>query len=663
MIPSASVDLELMRASSLLDSDPSAAARRASGILAGSPGHPEANLLLAAACRRLGAPAAAAAALESLPDAQRDTPFIQLEIGRAYVAGGRDVEALAAFRRALALDEGLADGWRELAGMLFAAGETRAGDSAYARYSKLAPDPPELSDATVALANDRLDAAEVMLRQRLSHAEEDVAALRMLADIATRREDHAEAERRLTQCLEFAPGFAAARFDLANLLFAQHRHSEVLPLVERLLAAEPRNIDYLSLKAQALRLMGRNDEAIALMEAAVADHPDEDSAWLLYGHLLREVGQQPRAIDMYRRALELRPESGRAYSSLANLKTFRFGGEDLETMQGLLAHGTLTSTDRTHLEFALGKGLEDQGDFETSFEHYARGNARHRATIVYDPNATTAITQRSMAVFDARFFAERFGWGSGRPDPIFIVGLPRSGSTLVEQILASHSQVEGTRELADIPAIARELITRPNPTGGQAYPQPVAALERQEIESLAVRYLSQTEMHRPEGRPRFVDKMLSNFVHIGLIQLMFPESAIIDIRRHPLACGFSCYKQQFARGLGFTYDLSELGRYYRDYALLMRHFDAVLPARVHRVHYERLVADPETEIRRLLEHCRLPFEAGCLRFYENPRVVQTISSEQVRRPMYSEGVDQWRHYEPWLGPLKEALGDKADRYP
>jgi predicted Zn-dependent protease len=663
LTPSASVDLELMRASLLLDSDPSAAARRASAILADSPGHTEARLLFAAARRKLGDPTAAVAALESLASAHRDTPFMQLELGRAYVAAGRSPDALAAFRHAVALDDGLADGWRELAALCFGAGETQAGDAAYARYSRLTKDPHELSDASAALADGRLESAETVLRRRLDQAPNDVAALRLLADIATRREDYAEAERRLTRCLEITPGCAAARYDLANLMFTLHRNSEVLLLVERLLATEPRNIDYLSLRAQVLRLVGRNEEAIALMEGAVADHPNEERAWLLCGHLLREVGQQSRAIEMYRRALAVHPGSGRAYSSLANLKTFRFDGADLEAMQERLARGSLTDIDRTHLEFALGKALEDEARFEPSFEHYARGNARHRATLYYDPGAMTAIAQRSMAVFTDRFFADRSGWGSGRPDPIFIVGLPRSGSTLLEQILASHSQVEGTRELPDIPRIALEVTSRPIPAGGQGYPEPVAALDRAEIDAFAARYLEQTQLHRPLGKLRFVDKMLSNFVHIGLIQLMFPHAAIIDMRRHPLGCSFSCYKQLFARGLGFTYNLSEMGRYYRNYALLMEHWNKVLPERVHRVNYERLVADPEGEIRRVLDYCRLPFETGCVRFHDNRRVVQTISSEQVRRPIYSEGVDQWRHYEPWLGPLKEVLGDLIERYP
>jgi tetratricopeptide (TPR) repeat protein len=652
-----------MRASSLLESDPAGAARRATGILAASPGHTEANLLLAAACRKLGDPATAAAVLESLAREHPESSLMQLELGRAYAAGGRGAEALAVLRRAVALDAGLADAWRELAAQLFAAGETLEGDAADAHYRRLSRDPPELGEASAALADNRLEAAEAMLRRRLQQAPQDVAALRMLADAAMRRADQAEAERCLSECLALAPGYAAARYDLARLLLEQQRISEMLPLIERLLASEPHNIDCLNLKAVALRLVGRNDEAIALMEQAVAARPAEDQAWLLYGHLLRETGQQARAIEMFRRALAVRPGCGRAYSSLANLKTFRFTSADLEAMRAHLTHSAARGADRTHLEFALGKALEDAGQFAASFEHYARGTALYRATISYDPEVVTAEAQRSKALYTTRFFADRAGWGSRRLDPIFIVGLPRSGSTLLEQMLASHSQVEGTHELLDIAAIAFELWSRPDAAERLAYPQPVAALDRQEIEAFAARYLSRTQAYRPLNRPRFVDKMLGNFGHIGFIHLMFPQAAIIDARRHPLGCGFSCYKQLFRRGQKFTYDLQELGRYYRDYVALMEHFDAILPGRVHRVHYEQLVADPQGELQRLLDYCGLPFEEQCLRFYENRRVVHTVSSEQVRQPIYAESVDQWRHYEPWLGPLREVLGDLVARYP
>jgi len=663
LTPDASADLELVRAAQLLESDPAAAARRAAGILAGSPGHPEAHLLLAAAHRKLGDPAAAATVLETLTRTRPDSALLQLELGRAYAAGGRSGEALAALRRAVALDAGIADGWRDLAAQLFAAGETAEGDAAYAHYERLARDPPALADARVALAANRLEAAEAMLLRCLEQVPHDVVALRMLANIASRRDDEAEAERRLTECLEHAPGYAGARYDLAQLLDVQHRSSEVLPLVERLLAVDPRNIDYLSLKAQALRLLGSSHQAVALMEQAVADHPGEDRGWVRYGHLLREVGEQARAIEVYRRALQVRPGSGPAYSSLANLKTFRFSASDRAAMQEQLSRSAPRSADRIHLEFALGKALEDEGQFEASFQHYSRGNELHRATIRHDPDAVTAQLERTKSVYTQGFFAARSEWGGERADPIFIVGMPRSGSTLLEQILATHSQVEGTRELTDIPTLALQLRSGPNVGEPAQYPRAVAALGRREIESLATRYLSRTQIYRPAGKPRFVDKMLGNFGHIGFIQLMFPRAAIIDARRHPLGCGFSCYKQLFGRGINFSYDLEELGRYYRDYVGHMEHFDAVLPGRVYRVHYERLVDDPEGELRGLLDYCGLPFEARCLRFYENPRIVQTISSEQVRQPLYSESIDQWRNYEPWLARLKETLGDLVQRYP
>ncbi len=362
MTVSACADLELMRASLLLDSDPAAAVRRATDILAASPGHSEASLLLASAHRRLGDPAAAAALLETLARAHPESPVIQLELGRALAQGGHSAQAAAAFRGAVALDADLADAWGELAAQLFAAGEVYEGDLAYERYRRLTPDPPELADAAAALADNRLEAAEAMLRARLRQVPRDVTALRMLADAARRRDDDAEADRRLRECLELAPGHAAARYELARLLYELHRHSEALQLIDRLLASDPHNIDYLSLKAQALRFVGGNEEAIALMEGSVAAHPDKDRAWLLYGHLLREVGQQARAIEMYRRALAVRPGSGRAYSSLANLKTFRFSGVDLAAMREQLAHGGPQGADRIHLEFALGKALEDEGE-------------------------------------------------------------------------------------------------------------------------------------------------------------------------------------------------------------------------------------------------------------------------------------------------------------
>jgi len=651
-----------MRASLLLDTDPSAAAKRASDILARAPGHAAAGLLLATARRKLGDPAAAAAVLESLAGTH-DSAVIQLELGRAYVAAGRSADALAAFQRAVRLDERLADAWRALAAQLHAAGSDLEGDRAYARYSQLTHDPPELSDAIVALSSSRVQAAETLLRQRLQQRPRDVVALRMLADAARRREDDIETERRLNECLALAPGFAAARYDLANLLNDQQRSEEMLRHVERLLASDPNNIDYLNLKAQGLRLTGRRDEAVRLMEQLLSEHPDKEQSLVRCGALLRELGQQERAIEMFRRALVVRPGSPAASSSLANLKTYRFDSADLAAMQQQLALPEVRGVERAQLEFALGKGLEDAGEFASSFEHYARGNRLQRATFYYDAQLMTAQTQRSRDFYSAGFFATRSGWGSDRADPVFIIGMPRSGSTLLEQMLASHSQVEGTRELLELPRIALELVSDVAEPTDTTLLERLGTLQRDEVAALARRYLERVQHHRPLGRARFIDKLPGNWVYIGLIHLLFPRASIIDARRHPLGCGFSCYKQLFARGQKYSYDLTELGQFYRDYVQLMEHVDVTLPGRVHRVYYEQLVADPARELHRLLDYCGLPFEEQCLRFYENRRAVTTISSEQVRRPLYSESVDHWRHYEPWLGPLQEVLSELVARYP
>ena len=661
MASSALIDLELIRASVQLESDPAAAARSASAILNQSPGHEAANLLLAAACRRIGDPATATSLLQSLVRADPTSAVLQLELGRATAAAGRNAEAIAALECAVALDARLADAWRELAALRFASGDTLGGDAAYAQYSRFSPQPPELKDAADALGDERLDAANTLLEKRLFRAPGDVVALRMQASIAIARGDPAGGERILNHCLALAPGYAEARFDLASELAAQQRHVAVLPLVERLLLTDPHDTRYLCLKALALRLDGRHGEAVELMQQVVVQSPDDAKARLAYGNVLRESGERAGAIEAYRQALALQPGMGEAWWSLANLKTLRFTADDRATMLQQLTRSAPTGNSRTSLEFALGKALEDSRQFAQSFEHYARGNALRRATIFHDAELMSADVRRSKALYSKGFFVARSDWGSERADPIFIVGLPRSGSTLLEQILASHSQIEGTRELPDLPDIVMALADHANPDA--IYPDCIATRTRPDIEAYAARYLRQTQSHRRLSKPRFVDKMLGNFCHVGLIQLMFPRATIIDSRRHPLACGFSCYKQLFARGLTFTYDQEEFGRFYCDYADLMQHMDQVLPGRVHRVYYERLVADPEGEVRRLLDHCGLLFEEGCLKFYETRRIVNTISSEQVRQPINADGVQQWRNFEPWLGPMAASLGDLVGRYP
>ena len=663
MNATAAADLELIRAAILMDSDPAAAARAASAILARFPALEEAALLLATACRRIGDPTRAIELLTPLAAAHPDSAAMFLELGRAQAAAQLDGPACATLERALGLDATLADAWRELAAVRFRTGDERGGDTAYLEYVRLAVDPPELADAQVALADNRLDTAEALLAGHLARAPRDVVALRMCGEVAARRGDYATAESALGRCLAIAPGYGPARYDLARHLNAQQRSDEALRHLDRLLAVEPKDRAFRVLKAQALRFVQKNAEAVELMEQVVADNPGDPTALVVFGHLLREVGQSARAVEAYRAALAIDAGSGDAWWSLANLKTVRFTAEDEQRLRREVGRSAALGLNRTKLEFALGKVLEDASQYEESFSHYARGNGLYRGTIDYDPEPATADRRRSEVMYTPRFFAARADWGLERNDPIFVVGLPRSGSTLLEQILASHPDVEGTRELPDMTGIARELIIRSSVGGRSTYPEVVGTLSRAEVEVLATRYLAQTQLHRPRGRPRFVDKMLSNFAHIGLIHLMFPRAAIIHARRHPLACGFSCYKQLFPRAVSFSYDLEELGRYYLDYHELMAHTDAVLPGRVHSVQYEALVAEPEREVRRLLEYCGLPFDERCLRFYENERTVMTVSSEQVRQPIYAEAVDQWRHFEPWLGPFTAQLGTLIERYP
>jgi tetratricopeptide (TPR) repeat protein len=658
---SASADLELMRASMLLETDPAAAARHARAVLASHPGHDAATLLLATACRRLGNSANAISIVEELASTQPASALVQLELGRTYAATGRTSEARAALERTLELDSSLAEAWRELSQHRLLTGETAAADAAYTRYRMLVIDPPDLAGAYAAFDQGRLESAQALVRQRLQAGTHEVAAFTLLAAIASRRGDDLAEEAALNQVLLQAPCDSSARAQLVRLMIRQGRIEEALPLTERLLAADPCNSGYLILKVLALQLAERHAEGLAIITRLLADHPDDAEFWLLAGNQQRYMGDSHEAVKSYLQSIALRPGQGMAYWALSNFETFHFEPSDIEKMQRQLALVAPAGPDRTGLEFSLGRALEDRAEYAAAFEHYGRANVLARAAFDYNPKATTAFVQRFKATFAGRFFAERADWGHSARDPIFIVGLPRSGSTLLEQILASHSSVEGTRELAYVPTIARELAGPPETAA--RYPENLASLGAAQVEALAARYLASAQKHRPLLKPRFVDKMHGNFASLGLIHLMFPRAAVIDARRHPMACGFACYKQLFNPGMNFAYDLSELGLYYRDYVELMNHIDAVLPGRVYRLHYERLVTDTENEVRRLLEYCGLPFETGCLRFYENRRVAQTISSEQVRQPIYTAGLEQWRHFEPWLEPLKTALQELADNYP
>lgn len=639
----------LQRVAALLRSDPSSAAREATAILTTVPGHPLAALFLGMARRDLGDLPGAFEILEPLARRQPGSAAVQYEFGATLGLAGRRDEALAALRRATALKPGFGGAWRLIAELLLESGDPAGADAAWANHIAVTTAGPALLAPATALCENRLADAERLVCAHLARHPDDPAALRLLADLAVRAGRWDDAAALLERSLALAPGFAAARHSYALVLYEQNRTGEALAEIERLLADAPRDPLYLNLKANVLGRAGDHARAIEAFETVLADYPSNPRICMAYGDALKTAGRTDDGIAAYRRSLALAPGFGEAWWSLANLKTFRFSPADVAAMQAGLARADATDDDRLHLHFALGMALEYDGQYEESFEHYSQGNRIRRAGINYDAEATTGFVRRMSALFTAEFVAQRRGRGCEDGDPIFIVGLPRSGSTLVEQILASHSAVEGTMELPNVAGLVRSLGSR------GPYPGSLAQLGTGECESLGERYLRQTRLHRKEGTPRFIDKMPNNWMHVGLIHLMLPNARIIDVRRDPMACCWSCFRQHFARGQHYTYSLEDLGRYYRDYAELMAHFDTVLPGRVHRVVYERLVEDTEGEVRRLLEHCGLPFEESCLSFHQNARAVATASSEQVRRPMYRDALEAWRRYEPWLEPLRRAL--------
>jgi tetratricopeptide (TPR) repeat protein len=601
----------------------------------------------------------AAEILKVVPDQPRALALSGLALGRL----GRGEEAIAALKKAVHLMPALPDAWRALGDHYTALELREAADGAYAQSIRHSTRDPRLMRAAHALVENRIPEAEAELREFLKRHPTDVAAIRMLAEVAARIGRYHDAEVLLTRCLELAPGFTAARHNYAVVLHRQNRPEAALAEVARLLEAEPRNPGYRNLKAAILGRIGEYAASIEQYREVLAEYPRQARIWMSLGHALKTAGRREESIDAYQKSIELAPGLGEAYWSLANLKTFRFSAAQTDAMRAQLAGGGLSGDDRFHFEFALGKALEDEGKYSESFAHYREGNRLRRAMIRYDADENHAHVERCKRFFTPAFFAQRRGWGSPAPDPIFVVGLPRSGSTLIEQILASHSQVEGTMELPDVAMLARRVGARTTRDAGTAYPRALEKFSAGELHDLGESYLRQTRIQRKTPAPFFIDKMPNNFAHLGLMHLMLPNARIVDARRHPLGCCLSGFKQHFARGQAFTYDLAEIGRYYRDYVELMAHFDEVLPGRVHRVFYENMVEDTEAEVRRLLDYCGLPFEPEVLRFHENQRPVRTASSEQVRRPIFRDGMEQWRHFEADLEPLREALGDVLTLYP
>jgi tetratricopeptide (TPR) repeat protein len=637
------------------------ALRAADSLLVSTPENRDVLYLRAVAQRRLGDVPAALATLAELERLHPRFSGLFQERGNCHVALKQAPEAIAAFLHGVSINPALSASWSMLEGLYRMTGQPAEAATAAAHVAQLKQLPADVVTATALFSDGELGAAESLVRGFLLKHGHHVEAMRLLARIGIAREVLDDAQLLLEAVLDLAPDYHAARFDYAQVLNERHLYQEAQQQVEKLLAVDRSDRSYRLLLALTCVGLGQHQRAIELYRELLTGAAQPAELHLSIAHGLKTLGQREEAIAEYRAAAQARAGFGDAYWSLANLKTYRFTDAELAQMHTVESAASTSVVDRYHLCFALGKALEDRGRYEESFVYYGRGNALKRSESRYRPEVVELNTRQQIEVCTPELFARTRDAVPGAGEPIFIVGLPRSGSTLIEQILASHSAVEGTHELADMPRIVAGLQGRDWEPQNPRYPAILAQMRSEEFRQLGEKYLRATRVYRT-GKARFIDKMPNNFRHVGLIHLMLPNAKIIDARREPMACCFGNLKQLFAKGQEFAYSMEDIARYYRTYLELMRHWDAVLPGRVLRVQHEDLVDGLEGSVRRLLEYCELEFESACVEFHKTERSVRTASSEQVRQPLYREGLDQWRHYEAWLGPLRAALGDALTRY-
>jgi predicted Zn-dependent protease len=582
------------------------------------------------------------------------------ERGHCYVGLRAPEPAIEAFKRALTLNSSLPASWNALQVLYRMTGRRAEADHAAAEAANLAALPKEIVAAFSLYAESQISDAERAVRQYLLAHGNHVEGMRLLAQIGVKRDVLDEAEVLLDNLLRLAPHHHVARYEYAIVLLKRHKHVRAREEIEKLLQLSPDNLSYRTAYASACSGFGDNERALPIYQEALRQTPQDPELHLSIAHALKTLGRTPEAIDSYRAAAAARPSFGEAYWSLANLKTYRFTDAEMDQMRAEEACETIALADQYHLCFAIGKALEDRAEYADSFRYYERGNALKKTECLYRPESLERTANRQKSLCTGEFFAARSGFGCDSAAPIFIIGLPRSGSTLIEQILASHSKVEGTMELANIPRLVQDLHGLEAAGSIPRYPGILETLGPQEFQRMGESYLADTLVYR-SGRQHFIDKMPNNFRHVGLIHLMLPNAKIIDVRRDPLACCFSNFKQLFASGQQFTYSILDLTRYYGMYVELMAHWDTALPGKILRIQYENVVENLEANVRRILEFCNLQFEPGCVEFHKTRRSVHTASSEQVRQPIFKEGLDQWRHFEPWLGPFKAALGPFHDR--
>lgn len=580
------------------------------------------------------------------------------EQGHLLKGQGRDKEALVAYARASRSNPALQASWRSQLEILqrstgVGLDQRRRQIENQLRYLQSLPG--HLLAAMDMLYEGKLIKAENVCRHVLQRDPTNVEGMRLLADIGQRLGVLEDAEFLLESAAEFEPGNNQVRLDYVQILQKRQRFGRAHEEAERLLKQAPGNPQYQSLYAIQCMQIGDYEGALAVFDEVLETLPNDPTTFVSRGHALKTSGNTPAAIASYRAAISSQPLHCEAYYSLANLKTYRFQEEELAAMRSLVDSPELSMMDQVYLNFALGKAHEDAADYQAAFDYYARGNDLKKAQVHYEAIDTRQEFEDQKAACVPELFAAQAGAGCQAPDPVFIVGLPRAGSTLLEQILSSHSQVDGTLELPNILSLAGRLRRQGRATGNKPYPENLADLSAEELAKFGEQFIADTRIHR-QGAPLFIDKMPNNFRHIGLIKLILPNAKVIDARRAPMACCFSGYKQLFADGQLFSYSLGDIGSYYRDYVNLMRHWDEVLPGFVLRVQHEDVVRDLEGQVRRMLDFCGLEFEESCLSYHETERNVRTPSSEQVRQPIFDTALEQWRHFEPWLNPLKETLG-------
>jgi tetratricopeptide (TPR) repeat protein len=656
------IELEVRRIRALLKSRQLAEGLQAAEALAARvPENRDVLYLLAMSERQLGRIPEALATLERLEQHHPGFSRLYQERGHCCVAQKDAPRAIDAFLRGVNINPALPASWSMLEGLYCITGQSENAATAAAHIATLKGLPPEVLLATSLFSDGELTPAENIVRAYLLEHGNHVEAMRLLARIGLKRDVLDDAELLLEAVLELAPDYRAARHDYALVLLERHKYLRAREELDKLLQLEPQNREYRTLYANTCVGLGEHDRALPLYRELLIGAPRAPDLHLSAAHCLKTLGRQQEAIEAYRASAAARADFGDAYWSLANLKTYRFAEEEIARMQSVEAAPATRLVDRYHLCFALGKAYEDRGRYDESFRCYERGNALKRSESRYRPEPFERNTRLQSDVCTRAFFEGREGFGSRSADPIFIVGLPRAGSTLLEQILASHSRVEGTHELADIQRMAMELQGRDPDLANPRYPRVLAELKAEDFLRLGEKYLSDTRVYRT-GKPCFIDKMPNNFRHIGLIHLILPNARIIDARREPMACCFGNFKQLFANGQEFSYGLEDIARYYRTYLELMRHWDEVLPGRILRVWHEDVVEDLEGNVRRILDFCGLPFEPACVEFHKTERSVLSASSEQVRQPIFRDGLEQWKNYEPWLEPLRSALGDALVRY-